>query len=69
LTEAKLNEKSQLILYVDRMITFDAKRKAEDIIVSNQNLTISKNKDSDFSNIFGNFELTSGKHYWEIKIE
>ena len=28
-----------------------------------------KNSESDYSGVLGNFEMSSGKHYWEIKID
>ena len=36
--------------------------------LTNNNLTVYKNGESDYQTILGNIEMTSGSHYWEIKV-
>ena len=48
---------------------FDPTKKGSQIKLSNQNLTATKNGDSNYHTVLGNIEFNNGRHYWEIKLD
>lgn len=74
--QAGLDQNAELIMLVQRTFWWDEAKKGDGIKVfpllqklSNQNLTATKNGQSDYQTVLGNFEIFTGSHYWEIKVE
>ena len=76
----KIPDNSNLILLVQTTFFWDQNLKGTDIKLLNSNLTANKSdRESDYQsvlgkkNIFitnlGNLPMSSGRHYWEIKID
>lgn len=43
--------------------------KAPSLKLSNNNMTVYKPKTFEFQTVIGNLKMSSGRHYWEIKID
>jgi len=69
LEQYKIPDRANIVLLVQTTFTWDPNVKGAQIKLSNNNLTCSKPPDSDYQTILGNISLSSGRHYWEIKVD
>lgn len=65
----RIPDNSKLILIAQTTFFFDPSAKASGIKLSNNNLSAYKNGESDYQTVLGNLALSSGRNYWEIKID
>lgn len=65
----KVPNNASLLMLVNTTFTWNPANKGAGIKLLNGNLTANKNGDSDYQTAFGNLPLSSGRHYWEIKID
>ena len=49
--------------------TWDLNAKGPHIDLSNNNCTASKLQNNDYETVLGSISISSGVHYWEIKID
>jgi tripartite motif-containing protein 9/67 len=52
-----------------RTFAWDPNAKGPNINLLNGNLTANKKQAEDYQTVLGTVEISSGKHYWEVKIE
>jgi tripartite motif-containing protein 9/67 len=69
LEQYKIPDHANIVLLVQTTFTWDPNMKGAQIKLSNNNLTCSKPPDSDYQTALGNISLSSGRHYWEIKVD
>jgi tripartite motif-containing protein 9/67 len=48
---------------------FDPQHKGKAITLSNNNCTATKCGESDYETVLGTLAMSSGRHYWEIRVE
>jgi len=65
----KVPNNANLILIVQMSFTWDQNAKASGIKLSNNNLTAGKLPEVDYQTVLGTLVMSSGRHYWEIKID
>jgi len=65
----KIPDGANLILLVQTTFFWDPNLKGASIKLTNNNLTANKNSESDYQSVLGNLPMSSGRHYWEIKID
>ena len=49
--------------------TWDINAKGDNIQLLNDNLTANKRVEVEYETVLGTIEISSGMHYWEIKID
>lgn len=69
LEQYRILDNANLILLVQTSFTWDPNMKGSGIKLSNNNLTASKMPEVDYQMVLGNLLISSGRHYWEIKID
>ena len=52
-----------------RSFTWDLNFKGPNINLLNNNLTANKKQEVDYETVLGSISISSGTHYWEIKID
>ncbi len=48
---------------------WDPNKKGKSITLSNSNFSANKKGEADYQTVLGTLAMSSGKHYWEIKID
>jgi len=69
LEQLRLPNNANLTLLVQTSFTWDANLKASGIKLQNNNLTAGKNPEVDYQTVLGSLMFSSGRHYWEIKVD
>jgi hypothetical protein len=49
--------------------SFDPSKKGKAINLSNNNCVALKTTESDYETVLGTLPMSSGRHYWEIRVE
>jgi len=65
----KIPNNANLILLVQTSFTWDQNMKGSGIKLSNNNLTAGKLPEVDYQTVLGTLVMSSGRHYWEIKVD
>ena len=67
--DQQIPDEAQLVLVGQRSFTWDLNNKGPNINLLNNNLTANKKQEVDYETVLGSIQISSGTHYWEIKIE
>lgn len=65
----QIPDNAKLVLVGQRSFTWDLNAKGPNINLLNNNLTANKKQEVDYETVLGSISISSGTHYWEIKIE
>ena len=67
--DQQIPDGAKLVLVGKRSFTWDPNAKGPTINLLNGNLTANKKQEVDYQTVLGSIDISSGVHYWEIKIE
>lgn len=68
-SELGLKDFSQLLFLAQMTFIWDPIKKGKSITLSNSNNTANKQGESDYQTVLGTLAMSSGRHYWELKID
>ena len=67
--DQQIPDGAKLVLVGKQSFTWDINAKGDNIQLLNHNLTANKKVEVEYETVLGTIEISSGMHYWEIKID
>lgn len=67
--DQQIPDGAKLVLVGKQSFTWDINAKGDNIQLLNNNLTANKKVEVEYETVLGTIEISSGMHYWEIKID